>query len=122
MGLRDNWSKQKSEPNSQPKQQQKDRRKPINLIKQLGKKYTNLPKDKQNKTKIEIQKLSVGVGYEELLPLFGTASKKVGTRIAVMIVLKELLKTGQERTPEADDFIKKASLDSNSILSKEAVI
>ena len=111
-----------SAPSSKPKQQQKPQRKPIDLIKQLGKKYTNLPKDKQIKTKTEIQKLSAGVGYEELLPLFGTASKKVGTRIAVMIVLKELLKKGQARTQEADDFIKKASLDSNSILSEEAII
>ena len=111
-----------STPSSKPKQQLKPQRKPIDLIKQLGKKYTNLPKDKQIKTKTEIQKLSVGVGYEELLPLFGTASKKVGTRIAVMIVLKELLKTGQARTQEADDFIKKAALDSNSILSEEAII
>lgn len=122
VGLRDNWSKQMSAPSSKPKQQQKPQRKPIDLIKQLGKKYTNLPKDKQIKTKTEIQKLSAGVGYEELLPLFGTASKKVGTRIAVMIVLKELLKKGQARTQEADDFIKKASLDSNSILSEEAII
>ena len=76
----------------------------------------------KRKAKTEIQKLSGGVGYEELLPLFGTASKKVGTRIAVMIVLKELLKKGQARTQEADDFIKKASLDSNSILSEEAII
>jgi len=122
VGLRDNWSKQASGPNSQPKQQQRPQRKAIDLIKQLGKKYTNLPRDKQIKTKIEIQKLSAGVGYEELLPLFGTASKKVGTRIAIMIVLKELLKTGQPRTREADDFIKKASLDSNPILSEEAII
>ena len=104
------------------KKQQKPKRKPIDLIKQLGKKYINLPKDKQIKTKIEIQKLSDGVSYEELLPLFGTASKKVGTRIAIMIVLKELLKTGQVLTREADEFVKKASLDSNPILSKEAII
>ena len=111
-----------TEPSSQPKQQQKSQRKPIDLIKQLGKKYTNLPKDKQIKTKIEIQKLSAKVGYEELLPLFGTASKKVGTRIAVMIVLKEMLKKGQARTQEVDDFIKRAYSDSNSILSEEAII
>ena len=122
VGLRDNWSKQVLAPNPYPKQQQKTQRKPIDLIKQLGKKYTNLPKDKQIKTKIEIQKLSAGVSYEELFPLFETASKKIGTRIAVMIVLKELLKTGQTRTREAEDFIKKASLDSNPILSKEAII
>ena len=79
-----------------------------------------MPANKQNKTKVEIQKLSSGVSYEELLPLFGTASKKVGTRIAVMIVLKELLKKGQELTQEAEVFIKKASLDSNPILSNEA--
>jgi len=46
----------------------------------------------------------------------------VGTRIAAIIVLKELLKTGQARTQEIEDFIQKASLDSNPTLSKEALI
>ncbi len=118
VGLRDAWSKQPPALN----QQQKPQRKPIDLVKQLGKKYINMPKDKQIKTKAEIQKLSSRITYEDLFPLFGTASKKVGTRIAAIIVLKELLKTGQARTQEIEDFIQKASLDSNPTLSKEALI
>jgi glutaminyl-tRNA synthetase len=55
---------------------QKSQRKAIDVIKQLGKKYTNLPEAKQIKTKKEIQKLAQEVVYDELSPLFGTASKK----------------------------------------------
>ena len=54
--------------------------------------------------------------------MFGTAAKKVGTRITVMIVLKELLKKGQERNTEIEEFIKKASADKNTLLSQESSI
>ena len=51
VGLRDNWAKQKTK--STPKAVQpikpKQKRKAIDLIKQLGKKYTNLPEQKQAK-------------------------------------------------------------------------
>jgi glutaminyl-tRNA synthetase len=100
---------------------QKSQRKAIDVIKQLGKKYTNLPEAKQIKTKKEIQKLAQEVAYDELSPLFGTAAKKVGTRIAVIIVLKELLKSGQKNNPETKAFIKKASEDSNPLLRAEAL-
>jgi glutaminyl-tRNA synthetase len=86
----------------------------------LGKKYTNLPEQKQQKVKAEIQHLSADVLYEELEPLFGTASKKVGTRIAVTIVLKELILKGQERNKQIDEFIERASTDSNELLAEEA--
>jgi glutaminyl-tRNA synthetase len=55
-----------------------------------------------------------------LAPLFGTAAKKVGTRIAVMIVLKELLKNGLERNSAINEFIEKASTDTNEALAAEA--
>ena len=35
--------------------------------------------------------------YEDLEPFFGTAVKKAGTRIAVMITLSVLLKNGLEK-------------------------
>jgi glutaminyl-tRNA synthetase len=119
VGLRDNWAKTKPKATqNQPKQ--KHERKSIDIIKQLGKKYTNLPEQKQQKVKAEIQHLSADVLYEELEPLFGTASKKVGTRIAVTIVLKELILKGQERNKQIDEFIERASTDSNELLAEEA--
>ena len=123
VGLRDTWSKQSQKQSFKKVQTtQKNQRKPIDVIKQLGKKYTNLPEEKQIKTKKHIQKLAQDVNYDELTPLFGTAAKKVGTRIAVMIVLKELIKTGQKETPEIKGFIKKASEDSNPLLRAEALL
>ena len=122
VGLRDTWSKQAQKQAPQKAQApQKPQRKAIDVIKQLGKKYTNLPELKQIKTKKEIQKLAQEVAYDELSPLFGTAAKKVGTRIAVIIVLKELLKSGQKDNPETKAFIKKASEDSNPLLRAEAL-
>lgn len=123
VGLRDNWVKKKpKESVSQKQTPTKHERKPIDIIKQLGKKYTNLPEQKQLKVKAEIQQLSAGVPYKELEPLFGTAAKKVGTRIAVLIVLKELLSKGQERNQQIDEFIEKASADSNKLLAEEASV
>ena len=123
VGLRDNWVKKKpKESVSQKQTPTKHERKPIDIIKQLGKKYTNLPEQKQLKVKAEIQQLSAGVPYKELEPLFGTAAKKVGTRIAALIVLKELLSKGQERNQQIDEFIEKASADSNKLLAEEASV
>ena len=123
VGLRDNWVKKKpKESVSQKQTPTKHERKPIDIIKQLGKKYTNLPEQKQLKVKAEIQQLSAAVPYKELEPLFGTAAKKVGTRIAALIVLKELLSKGQERNQQIDEFIEKASADSNKLLAEEASV
>uniref|UniRef100_UPI003F6A53F8 glutamate--tRNA ligase family protein n=1 Tax=Winogradskyella sp. TaxID=1883156 RepID=UPI003F6A53F8 len=122
VGLRDSWAKQK--PKSQNKQQQtkkpQQERSAISLIQQLGKKYTNMPNEKQQKTKAEIQKLSQNVSYDELEPLFGTAVKKTGTRIAVMIVLKELLNKGLKRNDAINEYISKALDDKNELLVAEA--
>ncbi|WP_422106645.1 glutamine--tRNA ligase/YqeY domain fusion protein [Winogradskyella sp.] len=131
VGLRDSWTKQthtkgsqsasKPQNNNQnkPKQPQQ-KRSAISVIQQLGKKYTNLPVEKQAKAKTEIQTLANEVSYEELEPLFGTAVKKAGTRIAVMISLKELLKNGLERNEAINAFITKASEDKNELLVAEA--
>jgi glutaminyl-tRNA synthetase len=128
VGLRDSWAKQSrslgtknSTNQNQPKpQQQQQQRKAINVIQQLGKKYTNLPEEKQLKVKVEIQELAKDVSYEELVPLFNTTAKKAGTRIAVTLVLRELLKNGLERNNVINEFIEKALNDQNKLLVTEA--
>ena len=70
--------------------------------------------------KRDIAKYAEGVSYEDLEPLFGTAAKKVGTRIGVMITLGVLLKNGQERDEKIDGFIKAGLEDGNEVLVEEA--
>ena len=129
VGLRDTWAKQTriERSRNQPKPQNKpnvnqpqQQRKAINVVQQLGKKYTNYPEDKQAKVKAEILELAKNVSYDELEPLFGTAVKKAGTRIAVMITLKVLLNNGLERNEAINEFISKALQDSNDLLVAEA--
>ncbi|WP_431157076.1 glutamine--tRNA ligase/YqeY domain fusion protein [Winogradskyella poriferorum] len=123
VGLRDSWAKQKPKPQNNQKPQQKQpqqKRSAISVVQQLGKKYTNLPEEKQQKAKAEIQKLASEISYEELEPLFGTAVKKSGTRIATMIVLKEMLNSGLKRNQNIDDFINKGLEDKNELLVAEA--
>ncbi len=122
VGLRDSWAKQKPKQNNPQKSQNKpqQQRKAINVVQQLGKKYTNYPPEKQEKVKAEIIDLAKDVTYDELEPLFGTAVKKAGTRIAVMITLKELLKNGLERNDAINAFIEKALEDKNELLVAEA--
>jgi glutaminyl-tRNA synthetase len=118
VGLRDGWSKTKLLPKANTNHPKP--KKAIELIKKLGKKFTNLTLEKQQATKEEIQSLAHEVEYQELSALFSTALKKKGTRIAVMITLKELLKKGEHKTEEAKAFIKKASEDNNELLKSEA--
>ena len=122
VGLRDSWEKKKpqeKQPQKQPQNNQ-PKRKAIDVIQQLGKKYTNLPLEKQLKVKTELLNLAKDVSYEELEPLFATATKKVGTRIAVMIALRVLLQQGLKRNDAINDYIDKALNDSNDILVNEA--
>ncbi|VAV86096.1 Glutaminyl-tRNA synthetase [hydrothermal vent metagenome] len=125
VGLRDTWAKQKpkteaNQNQSKPRAQHQSQRKPIDVIKQLGKKYTNLPEEKQQKVKAEIQELAKNVTYDELQPLFATAVKKAGTRIAVMLALGVLLNNGLERNDEIKAFIEKDLEDKNELLVIEA--
>ena len=125
VGLRDTWAKQ-SQPTTKDKSsnpantQNKPQRKAIDIIQQLGKKYTNLPEEKQLKVKAEIQEHAKNVSYEELEPWFNTAAKKVGTRIATLITLKVLLGKGLERNEKIDEFIENAREDSHDLLKNEA--
>jgi glutaminyl-tRNA synthetase len=124
VGLKDSWTKQQpTENKNQNQQQQKQnlpQRKAIDVIQQLGKKYTNLPEAKQLKVKAEILDLAKNVSYEELEPLFNTATKKVGTRIAAMLILNVLVKNGQAKNASIMEFIEKALEDSNELLVAEA--
>jgi glutaminyl-tRNA synthetase len=122
VGLRDSWAKQKPKENNTQNQHkpQQQKRKAISVIQQLGKKYTNLPEEKQQNVKAEIQQLAKDVAYEELEPLFGTAVKKAGTRIATMLVLGVMLDNGLGRNDAINAFIEKALEDKNELLVTEA--
>lgn len=125
VGLRDSWEKQKPKADvniqneNKPKQQQQQRS-AMSVIQQLGKKYTNLPDDKRAKAKAEITMLAKDLSYDELQPLFETAIKKAGTRIAVVIALKEMLQNGLKRNEAIINFINKAKEDKNELLVAEA--
>lgn len=123
VGLRDTWAKQNPKHTQQTKQHSKSqgpKRKAIDVIKQLGKKYTNLPEPKQQKVKAEILLLAKDVSYEDLEPLFNTAAKKVGTRIAVALTLKVILENGGEKNDQTNAFLAVAKSDANPLLSEVA--
>lgn len=126
VGLRDNWTKQTNQNNQkeQPQTQKKPsqpKRPAIEVIKQLGKKYTNYPEAKQASVKEEIKRLAKDVSYEDLQPLFGTAAKKVGTRIATAIALGVLLEQGLDKNEDIVEFLDKAKEDTNDLLVAEVL-
>ena len=124
VGLRDSWAKQKPKPqaneNHNKPKPNLQKRSAISVIQQLGKKYTNLAEEKQLKAKAEIEVLAQDIAYDELEPLFGTAVKKAGTRIATLIALKVMLKNGLVRNDAINEFIEKAKEDKNDVLVAEA--
>ncbi|MGB1393119.1 MAG: glutamine--tRNA ligase/YqeY domain fusion protein [Flavobacteriaceae bacterium] len=123
VGLRDAWAKKEpkqKQPANHQTQSQAPKRKAIDIIKQLGKKYTNLPEAKQQKVKAEIQTLAREVSYEDLEPLFNTAAKKVGTRIAVALTLQVLLENDLQRNEQIESFIGTAKTDAHPVLSEIA--
>ena len=124
VGLKDTWAKVKSAVNKKAKVPQKQQREilPIDEIKRAGKKYTNLPEEKREDLKAKILELSVRVEIEELVPLFSTAVKKVGTRIVTTIALGVVLEKNKNKpNQKAIDFITKAKDDTNELLRKEAL-
>jgi glutaminyl-tRNA synthetase len=126
VGLKDSWAKtqSKDQKQTQPQQQkpQGQGRSPINEIQKISKKITNLSGDKLQTAKSDIAKLAEEVTYEELEPLFGTAKKKVGTRIGVTIALGVLLEKGLERNEAIDAFIQAGLEDDNELLLEEATL
>ena len=119
VGLRDSWAKKKPT-QIQVEQAQIPQVSPVNEIMRFGKKYTKLPIEKQELAKIRIQELATNISYDELTPFFGTALKKVGTRIVTMISLGVLLKITPEITPEIKEFVIKALDDKDELLVLEA--
>lgn len=123
VGLRDTWSKTKPKTNNnQVKKTVKNQpeKKAIDIIKQLGKKYTNMPEEKQQKVRDEILKRADEVSYQDLEPLFNTAVKKIGTRIAVVLTLSVLLKKGLAKNDPINSFLKQALQSDNELLHHEA--
>lgn len=124
VGLRDSWAKSnaKKENPSQNNSNNQGQRIPLNEIKKIGKKLVNLSNDKFEAARSKILNLAEELSYEELVPLFTTAAKKKGTRIAVIISLGVLLKKGQKRNDAINALIENALADENELLIKEASI
>jgi glutaminyl-tRNA synthetase len=123
VGLRDGWTGQKKnlhQPQKKSTQPDQPGKSAVKLLQQFGKKYPNLPEEKQEKMRDELVSLAPKISYEELEELFGTAVKKVGTRVATMIVLKQQLKNGLVRNEAINSFIEKAMNDKSPLLVKEA--
>ncbi|MFC5047770.1 glutamine--tRNA ligase/YqeY domain fusion protein [Aquimarina hainanensis] len=126
VGLKDTWAKTQPKnsntvTNNIPKTQKEIL--PLEEIKRAGKKYTNLPEEKREALKIKIKEFAKKVPIEELVPLYNTAVKKAGTRIAVMVALGEILfDTNQQPDALAWDFINKAKEDKNDLLREEATL
>lgn len=126
VGLKDTWGKQISKPkemtNSSPAKNKIQHEKPaIEVIKQLGKKLTNLPDDKFNVTVLKIEQLAKDTSLEDITPLFNTAKKKVGTRIATAITLKAALIAGVYNSNEiVKDYVSNAIDDDNEKIASIA--
>jgi len=121
VSLRDSWSKPEKKQMIGKRSNEKPKRPPIEIIKKIGKKYMSLSAERQESAKSEIKSLSGVISYQELLPLFNTSRKKTGTRLVVIVVLKELLHLGQPKTKEIKDFIEVAAKDDNEKLKKAAL-
>ena len=119
VGLRDSWVKQHPNNNSNKTQLMQQQSTAV-TIQKLGKKYTNLSKDKQLDIRAQIKLMSNSVSYSDLEPLFNTAVKKTGTRIAVTILLGEMLNKNLKPNNKIKEFINKALNDKNQILVEEA--
>ncbi|MBN7810892.1 glutamine--tRNA ligase/YqeY domain fusion protein [Algoriphagus sp. H41] len=125
VGLKDSWAKQQAPaakptapaPKPQPNQGKKSA---LSEVQQISKKLTNLSGDKLEAARQDIIRYAAEISYEEIEPLFGTAAKKVGTRIGVMLVLGVLLKNGQERNAAVEAFIEAGKSDSDEMLKAEA--
>ena len=127
VGLRDTWAKAKPDGGTnkvnQAQQNTQKEVPAIEEVKRAGKKYTNLPEEKREVLKMKIKDAAKKVDFEELVPLFGTAVKKVGTRIATMVALDVVLETKNiQPDQEAIDFIVKGLEDKNELLQKEAAV
>jgi len=126
VGLKDTWAKQntqapvQNQPKPQVQVQPQAKKKALNEIQQIGKKLTNLSGEKLETAMNSIKEFAEEVTYEELEPLFATAAKKTGTRIATMLALGVLLNKGQAKNQAITEFIESGKVDENEILRAEA--
>lgn len=126
VGLKDTWAKQNTQAPAQNQHkpqvqaQPQAQKKALNEIQQIGKKLTNLSGEKLETAMNSIKEFAEEVTYEELEPLFATAAKKTGTRIATMLALGVLLNKGQAKNQAITDFIESGKVDENEILKAEA--
>jgi len=125
VGLRDTWAKakpvQSGNNNNKPAQNQQREVPAIEEVKRAGKKYTNLPEEKRTVLRNKIIEAAKKVEIDELIPLYNTAAKKVGTRIATTIALGIVLETKNMKPDElAIAFIQKGMEDGNELLQMEA--
>ena len=116
--MRDTWSKQQAKPQQQPKQTHVAS--PLETLRKLGKKFTSFNTEKQDAAADQIAALAKDIPAAALAPLYNTAAKKTGTRIAVAIVLAAHQKTTAVLDAAAIDFIIKARTDKNPLLIKYA--
>jgi glutaminyl-tRNA synthetase len=127
VGLKDTWAKQNAatankqqtatKPVTQAPQEAKSA---LNEIQYLGKKLTNLSGDKLEEALQDIRVQAENVTYEELEPLFGTAAKKVGTRLAVLVALGALVAKGLPKNTTIQTYIDSCLADESTLLQKEA--
>lgn len=127
VGLKDTWAKQ----NAAAANKQQASTKPVakvsqevksalNEIQYIGKKLTNLSGDKLEEALANIRTQAEHVTYEELEPLFGTAAKKVGTRIAVLVALGTLLSKGLSTNESIQNYLNSCLADESDLLRSEA--
>ena len=90
------------------------------MLRKLGKKFTSFNAEKQEAAADQIAALAKDIPAATLAPLYNTAVKKTGTRIAVAIVLAAYQKTAVGLDKDAIVFIKKARTDKNPLLIKYA--
>lgn len=127
VGLKDTWAKQntatanKQQTTTKPVAQvPQEAKSALNEIQYLGKKLTNLSGDKLEEALQDIRVQAENVTYEELEPLFGTAAKKVGTRLAVLVALGALIAKGLPKNTAIQTYIDSCLADESALLQEEA--
>jgi glutaminyl-tRNA synthetase len=127
VGLKDTWAKQNATPTTKQATPAKavatapqEAKSALNEIQYIGKKLTNLSGEKLEEALADIRKHAEGVSYEELEPLFATASKKVGTRIAVLVALGTLIAKGLPKNTAIQTYIDSCLADESALLQEEA--
>ena len=125
VGLKDTWAKQAAQvmaaPATKPANPQASgQRSALNEIQSIGKKLTNLSGEKLEEALKELRGHAANLDYADLEPLFATAAKKTGTRIAALVALSVLLSKGIAMNPAIVDFIASCKADDYSLLREEA--